>query len=577
MQIRKIRFQWLLFAFLAFMAGGLFHSPGQADWKDDVGYTRLAAELGGALPDGAGLTVSQVEAAVAVGGDYTWMPDPSNSAFSGKTISDRSGAPSGIYSGHATSVGRLLYGNTTSMAGGIDEIDVFYAGHWLSYGYLYFAYSRQPIYTVCRVANHSWVGSMNTCEETSDVLRRLDWVVDRDEFVQTVGLTNSASTAKPLLASAFNVIAVGRTDGSHSRGTAAVDSLYVGGRTRPDIVAPLTRTSYTAPVGGGAAALLIQAGHGDPSLSTDPVETYATNRYGQVVYNAERAEVIRAALMAGADRFTDNSTAADIGDYRLNGEHLSENGLDVRYGAGQLNVYESYRIIAAGEQNNLQDGGSGVMGDAGFDYDPAFGGDGCNDTATYRFTADASHNLLAVALVWHIRIDGGTTNAFDGTAELYDLNLELYDITQGRVVNRSDSGVDNSEHLHAALVPGHLYEIRVEESQSQAFSWDYALAWTGRADADRDLIPDETDNCRLTANTRQIDSDEDGYGNFCDCDLDNNGMVDGGDFQRWRLFATIDPQSDCWVEAIDFNGNGMADIEDYTIFQSRYGQTAPFE
>ena len=577
MKIREIRFQWLPYAFLAFMAGGLFHSPAQAGWKDDVGYTRLVNELGSTLPDGTGLTAVQVEAAVAVGGDYTWMPDPSNSAFSGKTISDRSGAPLGIYSGHATSVGRLLYGNTTSMAGGIDEIDVFYAGHWLTYGYLYFSYSRQPMDTVCRVANHSWVGSMNTSEETSDVLRRLDWVVDRDEFVQTVGLTNSASTAKPLLASAFNVIAVGRTDGSHSRGTAAVDSLYVGGRTRPDVVAPLTRTSYTTSVGGGAAALLIQTGHGDPTLSTDPLETFVFNRSGQLVYNAERAEVIRAALMAGADRFTVNTTDADIETYRRDTENRAANGLDTRYGAGQLNVYESYRIIAAGEQNSAEDGGSGVMEHAGFDYDPAFGGDGCNDTATYRFTADASHNLLSVALVWHIRIDGGTTNAFDGAATLYNLSLELYDITQGQLVNRSDSGVDNSEHLHAALVPGHLYEICVGETQSQAFSWDYALAWTGRADADRDMISDEADNCRLTANTGQIDSDEDGYGNFCDCDLNNNGVVDGGDFQGWRLFATIDPQSDCWVEAIDFNGNGMADIGDYTIFQFRYGQTAPFE
>ena len=508
------------------------------------------------------------------------MPDVNNAAFAGKSLNNLSGAPEGVYSGHATNVGRLFYGAPSSMAPGIMEIDVYYAGHWLQTDFLNAGYSQQPSVTGCRLANHSWVGgALDTPEETSEVLRRLDWAVDRDEYIQTVGLTNNPNLTRPLLAAAFNVISAGRADGSHSWGCSAVDEIYTADRVRPDLVVPRTTTSAATPIVAAAAALLAQAGHDDPLLSTDPVETYITNRSGAIVYNAERAEVIRAALAAGADRFTANTTDADIVDYRLAPENCSDNGLDIRYGAGQLNICESYWIIAAGEQNSLEDGGSGAVAGAGFDYDPEFGGaSGCNQTATYTLTADASHNLLTAALVWHIKIDGGISAVFDGTAVLHDLNLELYDLMAGETVAQSAGCDNNSEHLWVTLTPGHTYEMRVlRASGAEDFAWDYALAWTTRADADGDLIPDELDNCPQTANRQQIDSDADGYGNVCDCDLDNNGRVDAGDYWRWRMLVTIDPQSPIWDPAVDFNENGAADLGDYLIFKFRYGQTAPFE
>ena len=50
-----------------------------ADWKSDIGYTALQAELGANMPTGAGVKVTQVEA--------SWgMPDPSNAEFAGKTF-----------------------------------------------------------------------------------------------------------------------------------------------------------------------------------------------------------------------------------------------------------------------------------------------------------------------------------------------------------------------------------------------------------------------------------------------------------------------------------------------------------
>ena len=74
-----------------------------------------------------------------------------------------------------------------------------------------------------------------------------------------------------------------------------------------------------------------------------------SNRNGAVIYNAERSETIKAALMAGASRFTFNtSTTANVEDYRVAAANQTDNGLDWRYGAGQLNINNSYNILAAG-------------------------------------------------------------------------------------------------------------------------------------------------------------------------------------------------------------------------------------
>ena len=54
-------------------------------------------------------------------------------------------------------------------------------------------------------------------------------------------------------------------------------------------------------------------------------------------------------------------------------------------------------------------------------------------------------------------------------------------------------------------------------------------------DTDSDTVPDAADNCMLIANgpgepNPQCDTDMDGYGNVCDADVNNDGLVGNPDY-----------------------------------------------
>lgn len=449
----------------------LYWAPGvYADYKSDIGYTELQNLPGLNSPTGANVKVTQVEASsvgVAVLAYPVYAPDTTNIQFAGKNFSFP-GIASTSPSGHATSVASRFYGND-SIAYGINNITSYESNAWLN------SIASQTVSAPVngsRIANHSWVGNGNNSTDTGVILRLTDREVELEEFIQVVGMANSTSNS-PLLSSAYNVIAVGRTDGGQDSGSKAVDPVYVAGRTRPDLVAPQSTSSAATPIVSAAAALLVETGHkGALSLSNDSTNVTGVGQ----IYNAERTETIKAALMAGADRVTDNtSTSANITDYRNSG-HQTSNGLDDRFGAGQVNILHSYQIIAAGEQDSLQDSGSsngGWIGLNGFDYDASFGGSaGSNSTATYKFTADADLKLSA-SLVWNLGI---ANNSLLSTT-LYKLDLELFDETTQTITALSAGTVDNTENLWVGLIMGHSYELLVKSGEASNFSWDYALAW----------------------------------------------------------------------------------------------------
>lgn len=85
-------------------------------------------------------------------------------------------------------------------------------------------------------------------------------------------------------------------------------------------------------------------------------------------------------------------------------------------------------------------------------------------------------------------------------------------------------------------------------------------------DADGDDIDDEVDNCLGRANADQRDTDGDGYGNVCDADLDNSGVVNFADLALFRQrFSTADPDA-------DFDGNGAVNFADLATFRALFGK-----
>ncbi|MDZ4819541.1 MAG: S8 family serine peptidase, partial [Planctomycetota bacterium] len=371
-------------AALAVCAAGAFVSYSYctiAATNEDIGRAPLADKLGAALPTGVGVPVMQVEA-VFEGGTLMEL-DPE---FLGKTLTMRT--PIAAAGWHALNVGKIFYGLNSSIAPGITQIELYDTNGlngFMGPGLLNAGAGTNPLVSSqhSRVANHSWVGRTM---EPLDVLERVDWLVERDDMVHVVAVHNISGLINPLLSNSMNSISVGVSNGNHETVALSLGGIYTANRTRPEIVAPAGATSFAAPMISAAAATLIGVGHSQPALSQN--QFYKSPRTGEIIYHAETSEVIKAALLAGASRQAFNSDGSIIYGYRGAASTESDNGLDTRYGAGQVNLQNSYFILAAGEQKSLQDGGRALNSADGFHYDANFGGaNGSNSTATYDFVA----------------------------------------------------------------------------------------------------------------------------------------------------------------------------------------------
>ncbi len=444
----------------------IFANAATAEYRDLMGFPQLQDSLGDNIPTGLDIEVAHIE---AKDNSNNYMPNTSDPDFSGKTIINSSGSSSD-FSSHAGAVAHNYYGNDYSIAPGVNQILVFEATDWLGNGMLKSTSSTSPNTSSARIANHSYITDYGSY--SGSTLRRTDFLVEEDDFIQIIAVPNSYNENFPIYKNAYNIISVGITAGTHKTGTSQTDSVYSDGRTSPTIVATGTiyngsgeYTSYAAPMVSAGTALLL-----DTALNPDLSNGTITNRV-RTINHAETSEVIKASLMAGADRYVDNAHGSDLTGYTIN----TSNNLDNTYGAGQINIFNSYQIIAGSEQDSMEDGGIGNVSAFGFDYDPLFSHD---DLATYAFTATAGHETLTASLVWNIDIGNGPPGPiFDSTAALYDLNLTLYDVTSNTtLVMESGSTNENTENIWTNLTLGHDYQLQVT-GNGDPFEWDYGLAW----------------------------------------------------------------------------------------------------
>ncbi|MCY2924576.1 MAG: dockerin type I domain-containing protein [Planctomycetota bacterium] len=452
---------WVFFA--------LTGQPAWADYKDDMGYTALRTELGAAnMPNGTGIKVSQVEALYY----GLYAPNPANGEFTGKTFNLK-GSNLGDYSWHAGWVGTYFYGTTSGLAPGVTTIDNYEvaddvtdnngnvivhngAVDYRRGGFLRYGSYSPPRVETSRVQSNSWIASFSD----PNLIQRFDGAIARDNFVAVVGLNNGTGNPVPsLMDNSYNAISVGLSNGDHSYGLTTADT---PGRMKPDIVASTNGayanwTSFTVPMVSGTAADLLQVVDASPALTAGGGGT---------------SETIKAILMAGATTTWKNQVRS------WGRTHTSP--LDPVFGAGQLNVYNSYHILTAGPQPASA---SATVSPAGWDFS-SLSLTAAPKTYFFDVPAGAALKEFSAILTWNRQITPSEGNGWmDTTAYVANFDLKLYsasDYSLGSLVDYSTSTVDNVEHIYGSLLPGR-YALQVSNnSTGDDVSTDYALAWRNR-------------------------------------------------------------------------------------------------
>ena len=431
----------VLFASAAVLSAGVANSQTLAD---QTGLSALRARLGASAPTGAGVRIGLVEAA-----GPGFAPDPAHPELAGKSFVPLSPAPSSSW--HATMVALYGFGVNFGMAPGALDLELFEAAHWLASGFLQGTSVAPPAEVLAKIINNSWgssgVGAAN------QQMRKLDYAIDERGLFVASGVNNGAGPLdSPLVSHSFNGLAVGRSDGQHRAGP-TLTGFDRPGRMKPELVAPAPATSFATPLVSGAAALLVETARTWPGLAGDP--------------DAERPEVLKAVLMAGAEHRTGWSNGApQSGDER----GATRTPLDPLWGADELDIDHAHWILSGGAQPSSATAQEALAAPhAGWERVTTYAG----SSRYWRFDVERSKPVVSVVATWNRQSAVGFA-AF--TRPEYDLELwelsadgQLRELVgeRGRLAFRSGnvrsaSEVDNVEHLYLeGLAPGaYVLELR---------------------------------------------------------------------------------------------------------------------
>jgi hypothetical protein len=328
----------------------------------------------------------------------------------------------GSESWHADEVGKLFYGLTNGMAPGLAHVDSYDAN------YFYNSVIGSELAISAKVVNQSFIFGM----EAAPIDEAFDDYAARYGTLFVSGAGNGGALSSP--ATAYNGIAVGAYGGSSSIGPTT------GGRSKPDLTAPGTLTSFSTPLVSGAAALLAQAaarndaGAGTAGSATNPL-------------------TIKVLLL--------NSATKPVG--WTNGTFAP---LDARYGAGMLHVGNAYRQLRGGKfapvlTENIPVGlphpppvtSSNLPTRRGWDLQSVSSSISQSGVAHYLFdVTSVTGRTMTATLTW---------SRHQGQVAINNLDLFLYNALSGTLVASSQSLVDNVEHICATNLPPGRYDLQV--------------------------------------------------------------------------------------------------------------------
>lgn len=360
----------------------------------------------------------------------------------------------GTISAHADSVAGNFYGNGSGMAPQVSHVDNYDA----DYFYNQFIANAQSI--SARVVNQSFIFANG---DSSHLPTNQEQTIDStyDDFAIQYGTlfvsgAGNGGTVYPA-ATCYNGIGVGVYPGSSSTGPTP------DGRSKPDLVAPGSGvTSFSTPYVSGSAAVLIQAAlRGDGGADTN---------------SANDNRTIKALLLNGAVKPADwaNGTTTP---------------LDTRYGAGVLNVFNSWNQLRGGkhafiEATTVGNGNTHPPG-ANAGNEPVLSGWDLNSLSNptplqdqinhYYFNLPGSNSFTFTATLNWLRPHSTVL----GHASINDLNLFLYNTANGQLIRASTSTVDNVEHIYIPSLPPGRYDLQVLKNAQNEVSTSetYALAF----------------------------------------------------------------------------------------------------
>ncbi len=480
----------------AFAVSGLAHG---STTFDQIGLTQLQSVAPGI--NGTGVNVAQVEASVSSTTLNAFEPNPANlSTHAQFTFIDSSGNSSGAYtsadaSWHAEYVASLFYGGAgAGVSPDVSHVYVYAESYYYNTLYAGTAPINSSLGEAPSVVNQSFIYP----GVTSSTSQYLDQIWDNYAaqyntlFVTAIGDGQTTSTTTPSYinppADMYNGIAVGAYTGVGGTPSTWVGPTY-DGRSAPDLIAPGSYTSYTAPLVSGSAALLIQAG--DENLGGAGTASAATDM-----------RTVKALLLNGATKISGwtNSYNVNGGTYTYNAAAAeATTPLDPRYGAGMVNVYNSYENLTGGEHHYSAATSVSISGaSSAVTAAPAASFTGTVESAATGWNLAAISASSSKNAVEHydFNLPGTSVNSWDLTATLtWNKDYQATGInhlllfllnSSGQEVAASTSMVDNIQQINVnsalgmtTLEPGQ-YDLAVEMLGGVnlvSTSETYALAW----------------------------------------------------------------------------------------------------
>ena len=171
----------------------------------------------------------------------------------------------------------------------------------------------------------------------------------------------------------------------------------------------------------------------------------------------------------------------------------------------------------------------------------------------------ATADIDAFELVW-LPVPG---NGQQALALIYSVDPD----DPATAIDESGGGSPNT--IYASFLNATSF-VLVDGNDNQFDDIDALATRIPAEDSDGDGVPDANDNCIEVWNPDQVDTNGDGYGNFCDQDLDGDGDIDIADLGLFRLvFFTSDPDA-------DFDQNGVVNLGDLASMRLNFfGQPGP--